>query len=191
MAKRRQKRTKKKDKSWDKSFPILVGVVMAIGVALAYSLSGGSWGADDDEVAETGRHVTATVSDDGDDAQDDPEPAEEAPAGNAPETVSARHILIQYEGSARAGANITRTQEEARTEAEAIAARAGADLADFEALAREHSDGPSGPNGGDLGNFGRSRMHPAFEAAAFGLAVDEVSGVVETPFGYHVIQRYQ
>ncbi len=61
----------------------------------------------------------------------------------------------------------------------------------FEALATRFSSCPSKARGGDLGAFGRGRMVPAFEEAAFALAVDEVSAPVQTQFGYHLIQRYQ
>ncbi len=125
-------------------------------------------------------------------ARPEPPPAPPAPApAPAGETVAARHILIQYQGSMRAGSDITRSKDEARAEAERIAGLARQPDADFAGLAREHSDGPTGPRGGDLGRFPRGPMHPAFEQAAFALEVGEVSGVVETPFGFHVIQRYQ
>lgn len=118
--------------------------------------------------------------------------AQPRPGGDeAPQTVSARHILVQYEGSARAGADITRSKEEARSRAEEVESKAKGSGADFAALAREYSDGPTGKRGGDLGAFPKGRMHPAFEDAVFDLGVGEVSGVVETPFGFHVIKRYR
>ena len=95
--------------------------------------------------------------------------------------VGARHILI--------ATSETVTPDSARAVIESLRARvlAGEDFAE---LAREYSDDPgSGARGGDLGTFGRGRMVPPFEAAAFDLeAVGDVSGPVETQFGVHLIQ---
>ncbi len=62
---------------------------------------------------------------------------------------------------------------------------------DFSELARSYSDDPgSGNQGGDLGWFGRGIMVPEFEEAVFGLSKDEISSeIIETQFGYHVIQK--
>jgi peptidyl-prolyl cis-trans isomerase C len=62
---------------------------------------------------------------------------------------------------------------------------------DFGALAKLHSKCPSGANGGDLGMFSRGQMVKPFEDVAFGSDVGQVSGPVQTQFGYHLIQRTQ
>lgn len=62
--------------------------------------------------------------------------------------------------------------------------------ADFEELAKENSiDTISGVRGGDLGEFGKGQMVPEFEDAAFNLKVGEISGIVVTDYGYHIIKR--
>jgi peptidyl-prolyl cis-trans isomerase C len=61
----------------------------------------------------------------------------------------------------------------------------------FEELASKYSSCPSSARGGDLGTFGRGRMVPAFDTAAFDLEVGQVSEPVRTQFGYHLIQRYK
>ena len=60
---------------------------------------------------------------------------------------------------------------------------------DFSTLAKLHSKCPSGANGGDLGSFSRGQMVKPFEDVAFGSAIGQVSGPVQTQFGYHLIQR--
>ena len=103
-----------------------------------------------------------------------------------PDRIRASHILLMYAGSARSSAK--RSKQDAATEIDSIKQRVDAGE-EFAALARQHSDCPSGKSGGDLGMFGRGQMVAAFEQAAFALPVGQVSGVVETDFGYHLIQR--
>ena len=108
-----------------------------------------------------------------------------------PTRVSARHILISYKGADHAIAGVTRTEAEARTLADEIDKQAKAPGADWRALA-QHTDEPgSKETGGDLGSFARGQMVPAFERVAFSLQVGQVSDVVQTPFGYHIITRYE
>ncbi|MBN1542132.1 peptidylprolyl isomerase [candidate division KSB1 bacterium] len=102
--------------------------------------------------------------------------------------IHAAHILIMYQGSERAPANITRTKEEAYATAVDLLQQLE-EGADFAELATQYSDCPSAQKGGDLGIFGRGQMVPAFEEAAFGLQPGQVSEIIETPFGYHIILR--
>lgn len=108
-----------------------------------------------------------------------------------PRVVSARHILISYKGARRASEAINRSKEEARLRAEALRAEVTAEGADWVTIATENTDEPGARNGGDLGTFGRGQMVPAFERAAFSMKPGEVSQVVESPFGFHIIQRYK
>jgi len=100
-----------------------------------------------------------------------------------PEQVQARHILFRLPPEPD-----EETVAEVRSEAEAVREeiRAGADFAE---MARNNSDdGPTASAGGDLGWFGRGRMTPEFEEVAFSLEVGETSGLVRTPFGFHIIR---
>jgi peptidyl-prolyl cis-trans isomerase SurA len=109
-----------------------------------------------------------------------------------PQRIAARHILITYKGADRALAGATRSEQEARTMVEQVARRAKENPAEWATLAAQYTDEPgSKETGGDLGKFGRGQMVKSFENAAFGLEVGEVSGVVSSPFGFHVIQRYE
>lgn len=82
----------------------------------------------------------------------------------------------------------TRSKEEAQQQIQSILDKLQTG-GEFASLAREHSDCPSSAKGGDLGSFGRGQMVGPFEDSAFGMEVGQTSGVVETPFGYHIIQR--
>lgn len=100
--------------------------------------------------------------------------------------VQASHILLMYQGSSRSTA--TRTKEQAQTQIQQLKQQLD-DGADFAKLASEHSDCPSGKQGGDLGLFGRGQMVGPFEDTTFNMSVGTISDVVETDFGYHIIQR--
>lgn len=102
-------------------------------------------------------------------------------------SVKARHILIAYEGSQSASSDVTRTKNEARKEAYRVLRLVRANGSDFAELARTYSDGPSKNRGGDLGFFRRGDMVEAFNDYVFSKPTGSI-GVVETDFGYHVIE---
>ena len=111
--------------------------------------------------------IQGTITEEGMKARYDKQVAEVKPE----KEVHARHILVK-------------TKEEA----EAIIKELDGG-ADFVELAKAKSTGPSGPNGGDLGFFGKGRMVPAFEQAAFALQPGEYSREpVQTQFGFHVMK---
>ena len=103
--------------------------------------------------------------------------------------VKARHILIAFKGSPAAQTGKKElTEEEAKAKAEDLRKQILAG-AKFEDLAKKESDDTgSGAQGGDLGSFGHGQMVPEFEKAAFEGKVGELTPVVRTQYGYHVIQ---
>ncbi|WP_010283526.1 peptidylprolyl isomerase [Bacillus timonensis] len=98
------------------------------------------------------------------------------------EVIKASHILVQVPQEAT---------EEQKAEAKKKIDEAKKKLDNgekFEDVAKEYSDDGSAQNGGDLGWFGKGRMVPEFEEAAFALKEGEVSDIVESQYGYHIIK---
>lgn len=100
-----------------------------------------------------------------------------------PEMIEASHILIAYPKNAT-----PEQKAEALKKAEEIAKKIKLDPSLFPALAKAESACPSKDNGGSLGKFKKGDMNKPFEEAAFALKKGEISGVVETPEGYHIIR---
>lgn len=99
------------------------------------------------------------------------------------------HVLIAYKGAEGAASSVTRSKEEARKKAEEVLALVrGGEI--FAKAAWENSDDESSKErGGNLPPFSYNKMVEPFSEAAFKLKTGEVSGVVETPFGFHIIKR--
>lgn len=116
----------------------------------------------------------------------------------AADEVQALHIIRKHSGSRRPSSwrqeRITCSKDEASEFLAGLRAQlARVDSADlrkkFQELAREHSDCGSAKKGGDLGSFPRGKMQKAFEDATFALRVGEMSDIVSTDSGVHVILR--
>jgi peptidyl-prolyl cis-trans isomerase C len=99
-----------------------------------------------------------------------------------PESVTASHILIGFTPD---DTDETKATKKADLESIREQVLAGAS---FEELAAQSSSCPSGQQGGSLGTFGRGQMVPEFEEAAFSMKTGDVSEIVETQFGYHIIK---
>lgn len=108
---------------------------------------------------------------------------------NQAETIKARHILISHKGARMASSSAEKkSPEAAKKQAEELLAKLKQG-ADFVKLAKSTTDEPSGKNkGGDLGYFARDAMVKEFSDRAFALAPGQLSDVVQTPFGFHIIK---
>ena len=103
-----------------------------------------------------------------------------------PDQVRASHILIRADASPTSPTG--RTDEAAKKFAEELLVKIKSGVS-FEKLAKQYSQDPgSAVKGGDLGFFSRGMMVPEFESAAFSLKPGEVSGIIKTQFGYHIIK---
>lgn len=97
------------------------------------------------------------------------------------EQVRASHILVSTQGKDEEG------KAEAKKKIDDLLKKVK-DGGDFAQLAKDNSDCPSSAKGGDLDYFGRGRMVPAFDQACFSMKVGDISDVIETQFGYHIIK---
>ncbi len=101
---------------------------------------------------------------------------------SSPEQRSARHILFK---TSEEDSEDVLSGKYQQAEQVLELARSGEDFAE---LAKQYSEGPTGPKGGDLGSFSKGRMVKPFDDAIFSLSEGEISDVVETQFGFHIIK---
>lgn len=114
---------------------------------------------------------------------------ERALIASQPKEIGAKHILVMHVQSKSKPTGVTRSRDEARQRAQEclLKIRSGTD---FDAMVKECSDEPGAADrSGDLGVFERNSMVKGFADAAFSLKVGEVSEIVETPYGFHIIKR--
>eukprot|EP01102_Stenamoeba_stenopodia_P004605 TRINITY_DN1490_c0_g1_i2.p1 TRINITY_DN1490_c0_g1~~TRINITY_DN1490_c0_g1_i2.p1 ORF type:complete len:156 (+),score=31.20 TRINITY_DN1490_c0_g1_i2:41-508(+) len=113
-------------------------------------------------------------------------------ASSASSQVRASHILVKHRDSRNPSSwrekVITRSKEEAIHKLQGFMEQLNRGES-FENIATTESDCSSAKRGGDLGFFGRGSMQKPFEDAAFGLSVGQMSGVVDTDSGVHIILR--
>jgi hypothetical protein len=113
------------------------------------------------------------------------------PAPAPPDTIIAQHILVIYRTAKRAPKSVTRSKDEAKARAAEALAKIQSGMTFEDAVKQYSDDAGSVDRMGGVGKFHRSDMDAAFSAAAFALRVGQVSDVVETPFGFHLIKRTQ
>jgi NIMA-interacting peptidyl-prolyl cis-trans isomerase 1 len=113
------------------------------------------------------------------------------PASAPSDAIIAQHVLVIYKGAKRAPNGVTRSKADAKARAHEALAKIRSGTSFEDAVKAYSDDAGSVDRMGSLGKFRRDAMDPAFAAAAFALKVGEVSDVVETPFGFHIIKRTQ
>ncbi|KAF3908352.1 hypothetical protein AA313_de0208827 [Arthrobotrys entomopaga] len=114
-------------------------------------------------------------------------------SGGSGDKIRAAHLLVKHAGSRRPSSwkeqSITRSKEEAMDILKQHEAKIQSGQVTLASLATSESDCSSARKGGDLGYFGRGDMQKEFEEAAFALRPGEMSGIVETASGLHLIER--
>ena len=118
------------------------------------------------------------------------EPAPMVSALPAREIAGAAQILVAYSGAELASKTVTRTKDAAKKRAAEALAKITRDKMPFEEAAKKYSDDPGSKDlGGAIGNFEKNAMPEAFSKATFAMKVGDISEVVETPRGFHIIKR--
>lgn len=102
------------------------------------------------------------------------------------DTVTASHILLKTQDSEGKEFSAEKKKEAKKKAEEALAKVKSGE--DFAKVAKEYSQDSSASKGGELGTFGRGQMVSEFEEAAFNMKKGEISGIVETKYGYHIIK---
>jgi hypothetical protein len=119
--------------------------------------------------------------------------ADPAPSGSAllppREIAGASQILVAYAGAELAPKTVTRTKDAAKKRAAEALSKITKDKVPFEEVAKKYSDDASKDVGGAIGNFEKNAMPEPFSKATFAMKVGEMSEVVETPRGFHIIKR--
>ncbi len=155
----------------------------------------------EDVTASSGHKTDRASGKRGPGSSDAASPHKKSRKSGEPKEVRVLHILKKHIDSRRPSswrnAHITITKEQSLEELQGLheilqdeASNSLEDLqATFKDIARTESDCSSAKRGGDLGYFGRKKMQPAFEQSAFGLEIGELSGIVETNSGLHILLR--
>jgi hypothetical protein len=120
--------------------------------------------------------------------------AEPAPSAAAAvpqrEIAGAAQILVTYTGAELAAKTVTRTKDAAKKRAAEALDKIKKDKMPFEEAAKKYSDDAGSKDlGGAIGNFERNAMPEPFSTATFAMKVGDISDVVETPRGFHIIKR--
>jgi len=114
-----------------------------------------------------------------------------APKPSEPDRIHVKHMLVRYVGARGAAPSVTRSREQACLRAEEALGKLQGGTSFADVVAAYSDEAGASTRGGDIGNIERSDVAPPFADAAFELKPSEVSQVVETPYGFHVILRVE
>lgn len=157
---------------------ISMQILLATTIALLISCGSDGEALQEDVVIEEGQ--LTEIQQNETESTEDTEPS-------LPGVMGAKHILIAYSGSGVAG--ILRSRADAEVLAGNIRARIINEEMSFEEAAMRYSDCSSADSGGILPDFREGAMVPSFETAVKALEPGDISGIVETNFGFHIIER--
>jgi peptidyl-prolyl cis-trans isomerase NIMA-interacting 1 len=108
-----------------------------------------------------------------------------------PDRISVKHVLVRYAGAKRAPESVTRTREQACLRAEEALGKLKGGASFSEVVAQYSEESGAATRDGSMGTVERKDVAPEFADAAFELNMREMSAVVETPFGFHLILRVE
>lgn len=114
-----------------------------------------------------------------------------APKPSEPDRIHVKHVLVRYVGARGASPSVTRSREQACLRAEEALGKLQAGTSFGDVVGAYSDEASASTRGGDIGEVERSDVAPPFADAAFELKPSEVSQVVETPYGFHVILRVE
>jgi NIMA-interacting peptidyl-prolyl cis-trans isomerase 1 len=160
--------------------PILLGAV----IASTTFACGGAPSSGASSASTSGRESAAESCLAGADAKRHRQPTE-------PDRISVKHVLVKYAGAKGAPASVTRTREQACLRAEEALRKLEEGSSFAEVVAQYSDESGAETREGSIGTIERADVAPAFADAAFELKMKEVSAVVETPFGFHLILRVE
>jgi len=160
--------------------PILLGAV----VAWATSACGGAGAVSSSSTSASGGGSAAERCLAGADAKRERLPVE-------PDRIQVKHVLVKYDGAKGASSAITRSREQACLRAEEALAKLKEGTSFTDVVAEYSDESGAATREGSIGTIERADVAPAFADAAFQLKIREVSEVVETPFGFHLILRVE
>jgi NIMA-interacting peptidyl-prolyl cis-trans isomerase 1 len=159
--------------------PVFLGAIVVWGISACGGPPAGGASSPSASGGSAAEHCLAAA-----DAKRERSPSE-------PDRISVKHVLVKYDGAKGAPATVTRTREQACLRAEEALAKLKDGTSFADVVAQYSDESGAATREGSIGTIERADVAPAFADAAFQLHMREVSAVVETAFGFHLILRVE